>query len=134
MTTPVKYKKPRRINAVSVTLLVLALIGGYAAYQYLPLYFMRHEAYRVLEETGSQVAGRASFYSEDGPARDDLRAKMQRKIKDLGIQDPNMETWIEIEGKQVKLGVVYSMWVEWPFDVIDKQESVYELQHELVVH
>ena len=59
---------------------------------------------------------------------------MQRQIKGLGIDDPNIETWIELEGKQVRLGVVYSTWVEWPFDVVERQESVYELEHTIVVH
>ena len=133
MTTPVKYKKPRRINAISIGLVLALLVAGYAAYQYLPLYFMRHEAYRVLEETGSKLAGRAGYYADDGAARDDLRKQMQRQIQNLGIHDPQLETWIEFEGKQVRLGVVYSMWVEWPFDIVEPQESLYELEHEIVV-
>ncbi|MCA9653013.1 MAG: hypothetical protein H6712_13410 [Myxococcales bacterium] len=134
MTTPVKYNKPRRINVVSVVLVALLAMAGYATYLYLPLYLTKHEAYRVLEETGSKVAGRAGFYADDGAARDELRLDMQRQIKGLGIDDPNIETWIELEGKQVRLGVVYSTWVEWPFDVVERQESVYELEHTIVVH
>ena len=61
MTTPVKYNKPRRINVVSVVLVALLAMAGYATYLYLPLYLTKHEAYRVLEETGSKVAGRAGF-------------------------------------------------------------------------
>ena len=134
MTTPVKYNKPRRINVVSVVLVALLALAAYATYLYLPLYLTKHEAYRVLEETGSKVAGRAGFYADDGAARDELRLDMQRQIKGLGIDDPNIETWIELEGKQVRLGVVYSTWVEWPFDVVERQESVYELEHTIVVH
>ncbi len=133
MTTPVKYKKPRRINAVSITLAFVLLVAGYAAYMYLPLYFLQHEAYRVLEETGSKLSNRARFYTDDGPAREELRRKMQRQIKDVGVQDPNIETWIEFEGKEVRVGVLYSAWVEWPFDVIEKQESIYELEHKIIV-
>lgn len=134
MATPIKYIKPRRINVVSVTLLLAVLIAGYAAYLYLPLYFLRHEAYRVLEETGSEVSVRGAFYMEDSPARDELRKKMQRKIKDMGVDDPNIETWIEFEGKEAHLGVVYSVWVEWPFGLIERQETLYELEHTLIVH
>jgi len=134
MANPVKYKKPRRINSVTIAVVVALLLAGYAGYQYLPLYFMRHEAYRVLEETGSEIAGRARFYSDDSPARDKIRKKMQRKVRELGIQDPDIESWIEFEGKEIRLGVLYSVWVEWPFDVVKPQESVYELEHTIVVH
>lgn len=134
MANPVKYKKPRRINAVTITLAILLAVGAYAAYQYLPLYFMRHEAHRVLQETGSKVAGRAGFYEQDSTARDGLRKTMHNNLKSLGITDPNMETWIEFEGKEVRLGVVYSAWVEWPFGIIPRQESEYEVEHEIVLN
>lgn len=134
MTTPVKYKKPRRINIVSITIVGLLALGGYAAYLYVPLYLAKHDAYRVLEDTGSKIAGRPAFYEDDSAARDELRLQMQRQIKGLGINDPNLETWIEFEGKQVHVGVVYSQWIEWPFGVAERQESVYELEHTIVTH
>ncbi len=133
MTTPVKYKKPRRINAVSITLVLLLAVGVYAAIQYLPLYMLRQEAYRVLEETGSTLAGRPTMYIDDREAVDSLRAEMQTKIRNVGVDDPKTETWIEFEGKTVRLGVLYSSWVEWPFGVIPRQESIYEIEHELVL-
>lgn len=134
MATPIKYKKPRRINAVSVTLVLALAVGVYAAYQYLPLYFMRHEARRILQETGSKVAGRSGYYEVDATAREDLRKTMHRNLKSTGINDPDMETWIEIEGKEVRLGVIYSAWVEWPFGIVEPQESEYEVGHEIVLN
>lgn len=134
MTTPVKYKKPRRINIISVTLVGLLALGGYAAYLYVPLYLTKHDAYRVLEETGSKVAGRPAFYEDDGAALDELRMQMQRQIKGLGVDDPQLETWIEFEGKQVHLGVLYSETIEWPFGIVKPQQSVYELEHTIVTH
>lgn len=134
MTTPVKYKKPRRINIVSVTLVLLLVVGGYAAYKYLPLYFMQHEARRVLQETASTLAGRAGYYEQDTKALDDLRNTMQRNLKSIGVVDPEMETWIEFEGKEVHFGVVYSAWVEWPFGIIPRQESEYQVEHDIVLN
>lgn len=129
MPTPVQYKKPRRINVVSVTLLLLLLLAGYAAWQWAPLYFERQEAYRVLQETGSKIAGRAGFYAQDEQAREDLRRTMQRQLVEIGIDDPKLETWIEIEGKELRLGVVYSAFFEWPFDVIERHERVEQVEH-----
>lgn len=133
MALPVQYKKPRRINVVSVTLALLLAVGAYALYQWLPLYMRRHEAYRVLQETGSKLAGRASFYEEDTNAREELRKTMQRQLVGVGIDDPLLETWIEIEGKEVRLGVVYSAFIEWPFDVVPRHESVYEVEHQVLL-
>ena len=129
MATPVQYKKPRRINVVSVTLVLLLALAGYAAWQWAPLYFERHEAYRVLQETGSKIAGRAGYYEQDAQAREDLRKTMQRQLVDVGIEDPRMETWIELEGKELRLGVVYSAWFEWPFDVVERKEIVHQVEH-----
>ncbi len=134
MATPVHYKKPRRINVVSVTLVLVVTLLAYLGYQWFPLYMMRHEAYRVLQETGSKLAGRAGYYEQDAEAREELRKTMQRELTRVGVEDPKLETWIEIEGKQVRLGVVYSVWIEWPFDVIAKQESIYEVEHVMVVN
>lgn len=133
MALPVQYRKPRRINVVSVTLALLLAVGAYALYQWLPLYMRRHEAYRVLQETGSKLAGRASFYEEDTNAREELRKTMQRQLVGVGIDDPLLETWIEIEGKEVRLGVVYSAFIEWPFDVVPRHESVYEVEHQVLL-
>lgn len=134
MATPIKYKKPRRINAVSITVVALLLLAGYALFQYAPMFFMRHEAYRVLEETGSEMSHRTAHYSQDKRELENLRRRMQSKIKGLGVEDPDLETWIEIEGKEVRLGVVYSAWFEWPFAVMKPIESTYELEHTLVVN
>ncbi|MCH9680813.1 MAG: hypothetical protein K0V04_05205 [Deltaproteobacteria bacterium] len=133
MATPIKYSKPRRINFVSVTLVLLLTALVYAAVQYFPLYLQRQDAYRVLEETGSELAGRARLYTEDEEKLEALRTKMQRKISASGIYDPKLETWIEIKGKEVRLGVVYSGWFEWPFDVFKRIEKVYEIEHVLVL-
>lgn len=133
MATPIKYKKPRRINVVSVTLVLLLLLAGYALWQWAPLYFKRQEAYRVLQETGSKIAGRAGYYEQDGDAREELRRTMQRDLVNVGIDDPRIETWIEMNGKEVRLGVVYSAFVEWPLDVVEPQESVYEVEHVIVL-
>jgi hypothetical protein len=133
MATPIKYKKPRRINVVSVTVVLLLLLAGYAAWQWAPLFFKKNEAYRVLQETGSKLAGRAAYYEQDPEAREDLRKTMQRELVNVGIDDPRIETWIELDGKEVRLGVVYSAFIEWPLDVIDRQESVYEVEHVIVL-
>jgi hypothetical protein len=130
---PVKYKKPSRINVVSVTLALAFAFGALLVWQYAPLFLLEQEAYRVLEETGSTVAGRKGFYVEDDAAREELRAKMERELRTLGIDDPAAETWIEVDGPKVRLGIVYGKWIEWPLDVVPRSEKVYEVEHVVVL-
>jgi hypothetical protein len=133
MDEPVKYKKPSRINVVSVTLALALAVGAVLAWRYVPLFLLKQEVYRVLEETGSTFSGRKGFYLQDEAAREELRAKMERELRALGIEDPAAETWIEIDGRQVRLGIAYGTWVEWPLDVVPRSEQVYEVEHVVVV-
>ncbi len=131
MIEPIRYKKPRRINFVSVTLVLALALGVYAAYQFLPLWFMKNEVHRVLQETSSTFAGRRNLYVEDAQARDTLRRRMETDIRNLGVDDPDLETWIEVDRGEARFGAVYSRWVEWPFGVVAPQEHVYEVEHTL---
>ena len=129
MAQIVKYKKPRRINVVSVTLAAALALLVYLGYQYVPLFILKQEAYRVLEEHGSQFMARRALYVQDPVKRDQLRLKMSRQLSVIGVDDPEADTWIEIDGKEVRLGVVYTKVVTWPFDVIKPQTKVYEVEH-----
>lgn len=133
MDDRVKYKKPSRINVVSVTLALALVVGAVLAWEYVPLFLLKQEAYRVLEETSSTFAGRKGHYLEDEGAREELRMHMTRELRSLGILDPAAETWIEVEGHEVRFGIVYGMWIEWPLDVVPRSEKVYEVEHLLVV-
>ena len=129
MAQALKYKKPRRINVVSVSLALAAALVAYLTYQYLPLYLQKQEARRVLEENSSKFAGRRGYYVQDARAREGLRMQMQSELGVIGINDPEIETWIEIEGNEAHFGVVYSAWVEWPYDIIERHEMVNEVEH-----
>jgi hypothetical protein len=129
MAQAVKYKKPRRFNSVTVTLLVIAGLTIFFAYQYLPLFMQKQEAYRVLEETGSAFAGKRTYYEKKADATEALRQRMENDLRRVGVQDPDLETWIELEENEAEFGAVYSIFIEWPFQLIPKQEFVYEVQH-----
>jgi hypothetical protein len=133
MTQSVQYKRPSRINVVTLTLLVVVGLIVFLAMQYVPLFILKSEAYRVLEETGSHLASRKSRYTAVPEELAALRKRMGSELRNLGVDDPRAEFWIEIEPGSARLGVLYSKWIEWPFDVIAKQERVYELEHRVVL-
>jgi hypothetical protein len=126
---PVRYRKPSAINAVSITLALVLLGGGYAAYEYGRAYVLRQEAYRVLEETSSHFAGRRALYAKDGRERDRLRDEMTNNLRGIGIDDPQIETWIEVDPDAVRFGVVYTARYRWPFDAMPPIERDVEIEH-----
>lgn len=129
MARHVKYKRQRAINPVSITLVLLLIAGSVAGFKYFELYYLKHEAFRVLEEAGSKIAHRPSAYTNGPKATENLRRKMVSELRRIGIGDPDLESWIEFKGGEARIGVVYSVWVEWPYDVIEKQEKTYEVEH-----
>ena len=129
MGKPVKYRPPRRINIVSIGFIAALGVGVYLAYQYIPLLLLKSEAYRVLEERGSQLAGRRSAFLENPAQLEELKRQMLADLRAAGVDDPGAEVWIEPEGSSVRFGVIYSKWIEWPYDIIERQESVYEIEH-----
>ena len=129
MAQAVKYKKPRRINSVSVVLVAILGLCIFFAYQYLPLFLQKQEVYRVLEESGSAFAGRHSYYLANPDAAEALRRRMENDLRRVGVEDPDLESWIEFEGDEAEFGAVYSIFIQWPFDVIPKQEHVYQVEH-----
>ena len=130
---PVKYRSPRVINPVSVTLVALLLAGGYAGYEFVRVEFAKQEAFRVLEETGSTFAGKHALYRSDPKQREELRRKMQSQLVAVGISDPALETWIDVEGDQAKLGVVYTAQYHWPFDVRAPITREFQVDYELAL-
>lgn len=130
---PVKYRSPRLINPVSVTLVALLLAGGYAGYEFVRVEFTKQEAFRVLEETSSTFAGRQSLYRADAKQRDELRRKMQLQLVAIGISDPAIETWIDVEGDQAMLGVVYTAQYHWPFDVRTPIDREFQVEYALAL-
>ena len=130
---PVDYRKPRVINPVSVTLVVLLLAGGYAGYELVRVEFQRQEVFRVLEETGSAYAGKHSLYAKDAKQREQLRSRMQSQVVTLGISDPELETWVDAAPGGAQLGVVYTTSYHWPFDAVAPIPREIQLEHDVVL-
>lgn len=133
MAQAVKYKRPRKINLVSVTLGSITALIVYLGYQYLPNYLLEQEAYRVLEETASHFYGSRMRYLANPDLIENLRRRMHNEMRLMGVDDPDSESWIEVDDHEVRFGIIYSKWITWPFDVIEKQEKVYEIEHTVAV-
>jgi hypothetical protein len=128
----VKYKKPRKINPISVSVFSVLALLGFLAYQYVPLSLKSGEATRVLDEAASKYAGQPGRYRAEPKETERLRKQMRNDLQLVGVWDPDMEVWIEADSDySVRFGCLYSEWIEWPFDIIERQEKIYELEYVL---
>jgi hypothetical protein len=129
MAQPVRYKRPRRINPVSVTLVLLLALAGYLTVQYLPPYLQQHEVYRVLEEHGSMLVRRKIHYQDHPDQLELFRRQMEAEIRKIGVMDPQLETWIEVDHDEVRLGAFYTETVTWLFDLFSPHRKDYDVEH-----
>jgi hypothetical protein len=80
------YKKPRKLNWVS--LLVLAVLGGgvYFGWYYAPVYYQRYKVDRVLGDMGYRSIDLPSLTGDAAvQLESDLLDQARRQIRDLGI-------------------------------------------------
>lgn len=126
---PVRYKKPRAINLVTVVLVLAVVALGYAAWEFTRVLFLRQEAYRVLEETSSAFYGGRSLYLAESREREALERKMMQRLREIGISDPDAETWIEVEQDGAHFGVVYTAVYHWPLDVFAPIRRDVQIEH-----
>lgn len=131
MAKAVKYNSPRRLNPVSLTLFALLGLLGYFAYQYIPLFMLEQEVHRVVEEAGATMSGHRGLYKTDASARERVRQTMESQIRSVGVEDPELETWIDYRDTEMHMGAIYSEWLHWPFEVFPRRELVVEVEYRL---
>ena len=127
VTDQVQYKKPRKLNIVVIAILAVLVVAGYLAYVYMPAYFRKSEVMRVLDETSSEFMGKSSRMLAERQLIDHMANQMGSEIRELGVNDPQAEFWIEVDDEnQIRFGALYSDWIELPF--IEAKEVVNELE------
>jgi hypothetical protein len=129
MAKIVQYKKPRRFNIVTVVLILAGLTAGWFGVTYFPVFMLRSEVYRVLEEKSSEFAASRRRFLAVAEERRALEQRMRTSISTVGVRDPEFETWIEPhdDGKIV-FGCAYMEVVHYPFDIIEPRQHVYQAE------
>jgi hypothetical protein len=129
------YNKPRRLNVVSLFLLVLVAGAGYAAYKFVPVYWQAREVDQALDELKLPAA---TFFR----MRDDLRraeadriiARAYARLAEMGIEDHEeqpLQIWFAPDHSE--LHAKYRVDVRHP--IIDKVTPMtMERQREIPKH
>jgi hypothetical protein len=119
------YGGPRRINAVSIVLVLLAAAGGYWMWRYFPVYFDAWSVDHILKEAASETY-RANRLNEGSRMEqlklivDGAKAKI---IKQVGIHDPELTVDLNVDGDKATMTADYTVRVTHP--VIDKTSKIH---------
>jgi len=110
------YGAPRRLNAVSVTLLILGAAAAYWFWRFFPSYFDAWSVDHILKDAASQTyhANRLTDSQRMEQLKkivDDARGKI---VKQVGIRDPELTVDLNIEGDKALMTADYSVTVTHP--------------------
>jgi hypothetical protein len=129
MAKIVQYKKPRRFNVVTVILILLGIAAGWAGVTYFPVFMLRSEVYRILEEKSSEFAASRRRFLAVQEERRALDQRMRTAIMTVGVRDPEFETWIEPhDDGRVVFGCAYMEEIHYPFDIVEPTQRVYQAE------
>jgi len=106
-------KGPRRINPISI-LVVLAIVGAvYAAVKFVPVYLTQSKVESILADAKHKAAQLNEYSSDD--ARQKLLDKVAEKILDLdrGIDEEFLEVYLDDDMSHINAD--YQIVVEHPF-------------------
>lgn len=103
-TQPTQYKKPRRINAVSITLMLMLGAAVYVGYCMYPVMTLRLRAKSELEDVLPQL-WRANLRPEDYARQELARMKKELLVKlpQIGVKDKNLQLVFERGKKRVAI-------------------------------
>jgi hypothetical protein len=111
-----RYGGPRRLNAVTVTLLVGAIVGGYWFWRFFPAYFDAWTVDHALREAANAIY-KASRLRDPDRSRE-LKDIVNRCRKDIvekaGIKDPDLEVEIEFDDESAVAMANYKVVVTHP--------------------
>jgi hypothetical protein len=103
-----RYKRPRRLNVVSLLIFGALAAGVYAAVVFGPHYYRSYEVREILGDAASHLAAR--------PGQDtyDLRYKVEQRIRAAGVEDPAVRVDFDVTEARVTALAEYEVIVEHP--------------------
>jgi hypothetical protein len=110
------YKTPRRLNTVSILMLLAAIAGGYWFYTFFPVYWDAWTIDHQLREAAA-LCYKVNKYAEPGRSielRKLLKKVQEDSIRLAHITDPDFDVALEIENDNLFLKATYKVVVRHP--------------------
>jgi hypothetical protein len=119
----VEYKKPSRLNAVSLALLLVVCGLGYVGYSFLPLWRLRSA---VKSELAQQLPDfwRANLRPDAVriPETARIKRELAEKLRKVGVKDPKLEIKMVRSPKSVMIEARFNTTVHFPG--LDKKKVI----------
>ncbi|HXU69721.1 MAG TPA: hypothetical protein VN947_10355 [Polyangia bacterium] len=111
------YGQPRRLNAVTFVMILMALAAGYWVWRFFPVYFDGWSVDHLLKEAASKTY---RLNRLDEPERTkELTALVNKTKADIAKQgnvtDPDLLVNLDIEGNNVAVSADYKVIVTHPY-------------------
>jgi len=131
MSRRVKYKKPRKINPVSVTIVGIIAFIIYVIAKTGPVFLTQMETQRIIKGVGVKFQKSRSRYLAAPESRQMLRDQFLADVFNVGVEGrKTTEHWIDIsDSESVKIGVYYQQQFEWPFEM--RETTIIEVEQEI---
>jgi hypothetical protein len=110
------YKTPRRLNSVSIAMMILFAAAGYWMWVFFPVYWDAWTVDHQLREAAA-LCYKINRYAEPGRSIElrKLLKKVQGDAINLAhITDPDFDVTLEIEGDNLFLHAIYKVVVRHP--------------------
>ena len=132
MSRRIKYKKPRKINPVSVTIVAILAFIVYVIAKTGPIFLTQMETQRVIKGVGVKFQGSRSRYMANKPSLNMLRDNLLKDTFGVGVEGrETTEHWIDVSDKDgVLIGVHYEQRFEWPFEM--RETTIIEVDQEIL--
>jgi hypothetical protein len=111
------YKEPRRVNLVSVSLLILALAAGYAGWKLGPMFWTAYKIGEIVDQGASQASGINMMTLE---AQTKIEKKVVTQVKERigeerGITPEVNGLDVYLEDENAALHAEYDVTIHFPF-------------------
>jgi hypothetical protein len=117
-------KGPRRINPVSIFVVLVIVAIVYAAVKFVPVYLLNNKVDTILDEARHDAA-QLNEFSSDG-ARDGILEEITDKIVDLGVDERYLQVTFEDDLSYIYAN--YRIVVDHPFGKTTTMEFEREVE------
>ncbi|MBW2731259.1 MAG: hypothetical protein JRH20_02640, partial [Deltaproteobacteria bacterium] len=121
-----RYRKPGKLNIVSVALFVGLVALIYGGIYFGPAYWRKYQISEVLDEAANQCRGR---FVPDGSRLEKIEQKARKQILALGVEDDATRVQVDIRPKEVRVSADYQEVIHHP---LIKRTTILRFQPELV--
>ena len=111
-----RYGQPRRLNAVTIIMILMGLAAGYWVWRFFPAYFDGWNVDHLLKEAASKTY-RLNRMQEPERGKE-LKTLVDKTLADIRTQgnvtDPDLSVTLDIDGNKVAVTAEYNVVITHP--------------------